>query len=68
MEEEGVIELDVPLGVLPATFPPGTGEGERATDGADLPLVRAGEDGEGVLVTAPFFGSDVDGDGWTLPF
>jgi hypothetical protein len=66
LNEEGVFELDVPLGLLPALVPPGAGEGERAAGLFDGALVGAGEEGEGVEEAAPFFGGDADGDGRAL--
>ncbi len=44
-------------------FPPGAVEGEGASGMLDGALVGAGEEGEGVVVGATFFGGDVDGDG-----
>jgi hypothetical protein len=66
LEEEGIGEFDVPLGLLPAVLPPGAGEGEGAAGSTDLALVGAGEESEGVLVMALFFGGDVDLDGRAL--
>ena len=68
MDEEGVVEFDVPLGLLPTVFPPGTGEGEGAAGVANGALVRAGEEGERVLIVAAFFGGDINRDGGTLAF
>lgn len=64
-EEGVVVELDVPLGVLPAVggVPPVTGEGEGAEGVDDGALMGAVEEGEGVVMAAAGFGGDVDGDG-----
>lgn len=66
LKKEGVVEFDVPLGFLPALVPPGSGEGEGTAGFPDGALVGAGEEGEGVVKAAAFFGRDVDGDGGTL--
>lgn len=68
MDEEGISEFDVPLGLLPAVLPPGAGEGKGAAGLSDRALIGAGEEGEGVLVMAAFFGGDVDGNWWALAF
>ena len=54
MEEEGLIEFDVPLGFLPTVFPPGSGERERATGFSDGALMGTGEESEGAVVAIPF--------------
>jgi len=66
LEEEGVFEFDIPLGFLPALVPPGAGEGEGAAGFSDGALVGAGEEGEGMVEAAPFFGGDADVDGRAL--
>ena len=54
LEEEGVVEFDVPLDLLPSVVPPRAGEGERAAGFSDGTLVGAGEEGEGAVVGAVF--------------
>ena len=66
LDEERVLQFDVPLGVLPAVFPPGTGERKGAACFVDLALVGAGEEGERVMKTASFFGRNIDWDGRAL--
>lgn len=66
LNEEGVVEFDVPLGLLPAVFPPGAGEWVGAASLADGALVGAGEEGERVVIVATFFGGHVDLDGRAL--
>lgn len=51
---------------MPAVFPPGAGERERAAGFEDLALVGAGEEGERMMEAAPFFGRDIDWDGGAL--
>lgn len=68
MNEEGIVEFDVPLGLLPAVFPPGTGERERAANVADGALMGAGEKGERMVEASPFFGGDINGNWRALSF
>jgi len=68
LEEKGVLEFDVPLGLLPAIFPPGAGERERTASSMNLAFVGAGEEGEGMMITASFFGGDMNGNGRALSF
>lgn len=68
LNEEGIVEFDVPLGLLPTVFPPGSGERERAPGPANRALMGAGEKGERMVKTTSFFGGDIDGDGRALPF
>jgi len=66
LEKEGVLEFDIPLGFLPTLVPPGAGEWKGAAGYFDGALVGAGEEGEGVVEAAPFFGGDADVDGRAL--
>ena len=68
MEEEGVVEFDVPLGFLPAVFPPGPGERKRAAGFSDGALMGAGEESEGLLVAVPLFGGHMDRNGRAMAF
>lgn len=68
LKEKRVSKFDIPLGLLPAVFPPRAGEWKWATGFMNLALVRAGEEGEWVIVTASFFGGNIDGNGWALAF
>lgn len=68
MEEEGVVEFDVPLDLLPAVVPPRAGERERAAGFSDGTLVGAGEEGEGAVVGAVFVRGHVDRNGWAMSF
>jgi hypothetical protein len=67
--EEGLVgELEVPFDALPAFIgiPPVTGERKGPVGVGDGSAVRAGEEGEGVLVAIARFGGDVDGDRGTI--
>lgn len=68
MEEKRVLKFDIPLGLLPAVFPPGARERKWATSFMNLALVGTGEKGEWVMVTTSFFGGNIDGNGWALAF
>ena len=63
-----MVKLDIPLSFLPAVFPPGSGEWERAAGFSDGALMGAGEESERPLVAVPFFGSHVDRYGRTVAF
>lgn len=68
LKEKRVLKFDIPLGLLPAIFPPRAGEWKWATGFMNLALVGTGEKGEWVMVTTSFFGGNIDGNGWTLAF
>ena len=68
MKEKRVLKFDIPLGLLPAVFPPRAGEWKWATGFMNLALVGAGEKGEWVMVTTSFFGGNIDGNRWALAF
>lgn len=68
MEENRVLKFNIPLSLLPSVFPPGAGERKWATGFMNWALVGTGEKGEWVMMTPPFFGGDIDGNGWALAF
>lgn len=68
LDEEGIVEFDIPLGFFPAVFPPRAGERKGAASFADGALMGAGEEGERGLVAPAFFGGDVDRDWGALAF